>query len=109
MKFNLGEVVEKVYAVYDYVISTQYALVPTPHWYLFIIGVDPDFQGKGYAAQLIKPMLTRIDKEQIGCYLDTNNEENVDFYQYFGFNVLKEYQIPGTNVLNWSMLRENPK
>ncbi|MFX0040570.1 MAG: GNAT family N-acetyltransferase [Promethearchaeota archaeon] len=105
MKVNLGEVVEKVYSVYDYVISTQYELVPTPHWYLFIIGVDPDFQGKGYTSQLIKPMLTRIDKEQLGCYLDTNNQENLDLYQHFGFKILKKYQIPGTNVLNWSMLR----
>jgi ribosomal protein S18 acetylase RimI-like enzyme len=108
LELNLGEVVEKVYSVYDYVISTQYELVPIPHWYLFIIGVDPDFLGRGYASQLIKPMLTRIDREQLQCYLDTKNEENVGLYQRFGFKILKEYQIPGSNVRNWSMLRENP-
>ncbi|MFX1389808.1 MAG: GNAT family N-acetyltransferase [Promethearchaeota archaeon] len=103
----LGEAVEKVYSIYDYILSIQYELVPFPHWYFFIIGVDPNFQGKGYASRLISPMLARIDKEQLGCYLDTNSENNVAIYQHFGFKILKQYQIPGTNVINWSMFREN--
>ena len=108
LEVALGEAVEKVYAIYDYMISTQYELVPSSHWYFFIIGVDPNYQGKGYASRLIKPMLARIDKEQLPCYLDTNNENNVGIYQHFGFKVLKKYQIPGINVINWSMLRKNP-
>jgi len=104
----LGKSLEKVRSVYDYVYKTHFTLVPSRHWYFFVIGVDPNFQGKGFASSLIKPMLARIDKEQLGCYLDTNNEKNVGLYQHFGFKVLKKYQIPGSNVINWSMLRENP-
>jgi len=104
----LGKSLEKVRSVYDYVYKTHFTLVPSRHWYFFVIGVDPNFQGKGFASSLIKPMLARIDKEQLGCYLDTNNEKNVGLYQHFGFKVLKKYQIPGTNVINWSMSRENP-
>ena len=107
LEVALGEVVEKVYSVYDIMISTQFELIPSLHRYLFIIGVDPHFKGKGYASRLIKPMLSRIKREQLPCYLDTNNEENVGLYQHYGFNVLKRYQFPGTNVINWSMLREN--
>ncbi|MFW9878230.1 MAG: GNAT family N-acetyltransferase [Candidatus Thorarchaeota archaeon] len=106
LEVSLGGVVEKVYSIYDYMISTQYELVPLPHWYLVIIGVDPDFQGKGYGSRLIKPMLSRIDKEQLNCYLDTNIEKNERLYQHFGFKTLKKYQIPGSNVINWSMVRE---
>jgi hypothetical protein len=84
----LGQATEKVTSIYDCMISTQYELV---------------------ASSLIKPMLARIDKEQLQCYLDTNIEKNVGLYQHFGFKVLKKYQIPGTNVKNWSMLRENPR
>ena len=87
-------------------ISTQFELIPSPHWYLFIIGVDPNFKGKGYAGRLIKPMLSRIKREQLPCYLDTNNEENIGLYQHYGFKVLKKYQFPGINVINWSMLRD---
>ncbi|MFW9971590.1 MAG: GNAT family N-acetyltransferase [Candidatus Odinarchaeota archaeon] len=105
---NLGVALEKVYSIYEHIITTQYELVPTPHWYLVMIGIDPDFQGEGYASRLIKPILTRIDKDQLECYLDTNNKNNVEIYQHFGFRVLKEYQIPRTNVINWSMLR-NPQ
>ena len=104
----LGEALEKVDSMYDCMISTQYELVPSPHWYFFVIGVDPNFQGKGFASGLITPMLARIDKEQLGCYLDTNKENNVGLYQHFSFKVLKKYQIPGFNIINWSMLRENP-
>jgi ribosomal protein S18 acetylase RimI-like enzyme len=108
LEVALGEAVEKVYSVYDYMLSTQYKLIPSPHWYFFIIGVDPNYQGKGYASRLIKPMLARINEKKLQCYLDTNIEKNVRRYQHFGFKVLKKYQIPGTNVINWSMLRVNP-
>ena len=104
----LGKSLKKVHSLYDYVYKTHFTLLPSRHWYFSVIGVDPNFQGKGFASSLIKPMLARIDKEQLGCYLDTNNEKNVGLYQHFGFKVLKKYQIPGTNVINWSMLRENP-
>ncbi|MFX1575221.1 MAG: GNAT family N-acetyltransferase [Promethearchaeota archaeon] len=104
----LGEAVEKVYNIFEYIFSTHYELVPSRHWYFFIIGVDPNYQEKGFASSLIKPMLARIDKEKLQCYLDTNNEKNVEIYQHYGFKVLKKYQIPRTNVMNWSMLRENP-
>ncbi|MCK5341794.1 MAG: GNAT family N-acetyltransferase [Candidatus Heimdallarchaeota archaeon] len=104
----LGEALERVQSFYGYTLSTHYELLPSLHWYFFIIGVDPNFQRKGFASRLITPMLARIDKEQLPCYLDTNNEKNVGIYQHFGFKVLKKYQIPGSNVMNWSMLREYP-
>jgi len=106
LEVDLGEIVQNVYSIYEHIISTQHELIPSAHWYLQIIGVDPFFQKKGFASRLIKPMLARIDKEQLSCYLDTNIEKNVEIYQYFGFKILKKYQIPGTNVINWSMLRE---
>jgi ribosomal protein S18 acetylase RimI-like enzyme len=71
--------------------------------------VDPDAQGKGNASRLIKPMLARMDREQLSCYLDTNNENNVDLYRYYGFKVMKKYQFPNSNIVNWSMLRENQR
>ncbi|MHA1885977.1 MAG: GNAT family N-acetyltransferase [Promethearchaeota archaeon] len=104
----LGKNLETVQSIYRYTHSVHYELMPSRHWYFFIVGVDPDSQGKGYASHLIKPILSRIDKEQLGCYLDTNNEKNVGIYQHFGFKVMKKYQIPGSNVMNWSMIRKNP-
>ncbi|MBN1289832.1 MAG: GNAT family N-acetyltransferase [Actinobacteria bacterium] len=80
-------------------------LVPYDHWFLQMIGVDPCCQGKGYSSILLKPMLSRIDEERLPCYLETNTEENVEIYRHFGFEVLEESIIPGTDVKNWAMLR----
>jgi GNAT superfamily N-acetyltransferase len=80
---------------------------PPRYWLLHIIGVAPDFQGKGYAATLLRPMLARIDGEQLPCYLDTEDEKNVPLYQHYGFKICEEAIIPRTEVRLWAMLREN--
>jgi ribosomal protein S18 acetylase RimI-like enzyme len=71
---------------------------PFPHWYLAILGVDPRFQGKGYASNLLKPMLTRLDREHLPCYLETQNKNALSMYQHFGFQVVEEAIIPGTET-----------
>lgn len=79
---------------------------PFRHWYLFGLGVNPDYQGKGYASLLLKAMLARIDKEHLPCYLETQNEKNLPIYQHYGFKVVEESIVPGTKLTNWAMLRE---
>ena len=79
---------------------------PLPHHFLQFIGVDPEFQGKGYASALLKPMLARIDGESLPCYLDTEDEKNVAIYQRYGFKVVDEAIMPGTEIRSWAMLRE---
>jgi ribosomal protein S18 acetylase RimI-like enzyme len=80
--------------------------VTGPHWYLFFIGVAPEHQGKGYARRLIRPMLARLDREGLSCYLVTENEKNVALYEHYGFAVVNRSTIPGTTVNNWAMLRK---
>jgi len=79
---------------------------PLRHWFLQTIGVDPAFQGKGYAGALLEAMLVRIDKEHLPCYLDTQNGRNVPIYQHHGFKIVEQVVIPGTEVSHWAMLRE---
>lgn len=81
-------------------------LVPFDHWFLQMIGVEPAFKGQGYSSTLIKPMLSRADRENLPCYLETNTEENVEIYRHFGFEVVEESVVPGTDVMNWAMLRK---
>ena len=90
----------------EYIDAVHQRLVPFGHWYLQVIGVDPQFQGKGYAGKLLKPMLTRIDEEGLPCYLEAIDEHNVSFYEHFGFKVIEKSTIPETNFTNWAMLRE---
>lgn len=81
-------------------------LAPFKHWFLQTLGVVPEFQGQGFASQLVKPMLARMDKEGVACYLETLDENNVSLYEHFGFKVIDESGIPGTNLTNRAMLRE---
>jgi ribosomal protein S18 acetylase RimI-like enzyme len=83
-------------------------LVPYPHWYLQIIGVGPAYQGQGFSSRLLRPVLERIDRERMPCYLETNAEKNVAIYQRFGFEVVSEDKMPGTEVTAFAMLRKPP-
>ena len=91
----------------DYASSMHKRHTPFRHWYLMVIGVDPSYQGRGYASALIKPMLARVDQERLPCYLDTENERNVPIYQHFGFEVVEVGTVPKTNTTVWAMLRES--
>ncbi len=81
-------------------------LVPIKHWYLFLLGVDPQHQGKGYASTLLREVLSRIDEEGLPCYLETEVEKNVPMYEHFGFDVIDEFIVPDTMVKIWAMLRK---
>ncbi len=91
----------------EYIDTVHQRLTPFKHWFLQTIGIAPQFQGKGYAGKLLKPMLARIDEEGLSCYLETLDEHNVSFYEHFNFTVIDKSTIPGTNLTNWAMLRKN--
>jgi len=91
----------------DFAHQLRQRLAPTPHWYLAVLGVDPQFQGKGCASRLLKPMLARLDAEKLPAYLETSTEEYVPMYQHFGFKLLQEAMMPGSGTKMWVMLREN--
>lgn len=89
----------------DFTEKAHKRLAPFKHWYLQAIGVDPKFQGKGYAGKLIRPMLAKIDIQHLPCYLETF-EENVPIYERFGFRIIESASIPQTPFENWAMLRD---
>jgi ribosomal protein S18 acetylase RimI-like enzyme len=90
----------------EYTDHVHKRLAPFDHWYLLLLGVDPQFQGRGYASKLVRPMLRKADQEKLPCYLETNDEADVAIYRHFGFKVIEEGAIPNTTIKNWAMLRE---
>ena len=96
----------KMMRVGEYVEKAHKRLAPSNHWYLQTIGVDPKFQGKGYAGRLIRPMLAKIDTQHLPCYLETFEEKNASIYEHFGFKVIERSSIPQTPFENWAMLRD---
>lgn len=100
------EIMNNILSFSDYIDGLHRQHVPGSHWYLFFIGVDPAYQGKGFASRLIRPMLSRLDQEKKSCYLVTQNEQNVALYEHYGFAVVDHSTIPGTGVGHWEMFRE---
>lgn len=70
-----------------------------PHWYLAIIGSDPDVRGKGYGQALMSSRLDRCDAEHAPAYLESSNPDNVPYYQRFGFEITGEITPPGGPTL----------
>ena len=81
-------------------------LMPARHWYLMILGVEPDRQGQGIGSTLIRPALERADADRLPCYLETAKERNLAFYRRHGFEVRHEEPIPGGGPNVWMMVRD---
>ncbi|MGH3643246.1 MAG: GNAT family N-acetyltransferase [Mycobacterium sp.] len=65
-----------------------------PHWYLAVIGSDPDVRGKGFGQVLMRSRLDRCDAEHAPAYLESSNPDNVPYYQRFGFEATGEITLP---------------
>ena len=74
-----------------------------PHVHLGPIGVTPEAQGRGFGTALMQRYVEHLDQERAAGYLETDREENVDFYKRFGFVVRHEEVLIGTPV--WYMWR----
>jgi GNAT superfamily N-acetyltransferase len=81
-------------------------LAPEPHWYLWILGVEPAHQGQGLGSSLVETMLQRIDAERLPSYLETHKERNVTFYERHGYNVVHSGNIPNDGPAYWCLKRE---
>jgi GNAT superfamily N-acetyltransferase len=81
----------------------QYAI--TPYLHLGPLGVDPEYQGQGFAGRLIRPMLSECDARKMHCYLEAQSESNVALYEHFGFEVIAVGTVPNTDITHWDMIR----
>lgn len=76
-----------------------------PHFYLDNIGVLPSARGKGISSKLMLPILEKADAEKVAIYTDTVTEENVPYYEHFGFQCVEACAIPGTGITVWALRR----
>ena len=76
-----------------------------PHWYLAILGTEPDAQGRGIGSALLRPVLEDCDRNEVPAYLESSKEANLDFYGRHGFRVTGELTLPDGPTI-WPMWRE---
>lgn len=88
-------------AIYDEIAAK--GKPPTPHYYLGVIGVDPDSHGRGIGTQLLKSFcgLSASDPLSCGVYLETAQASNLGFYERTGFSETGRGNLGGATL--WCM------
>ncbi len=76
-------------------------------WHLGPIGVLPSHRGMGIGTELMRRFCKEADNCTAKAYLETDLDENVRFYEKFGFKLISESAI--FNVANRYMLRDSQK
>lgn len=98
----------RLMALQAYLAQEHEKNMPEPHFYLYLLGVDPLSRGQGLGRQLLAPTLGRAAHEGRACYLETQNEKNVAVYRSVGFEVTSVGQVAGSTLTVWTM-RRDPK
>jgi len=99
----------KTMEIQKYIDEIHKKAIDVPHWYLTSIAVDPKHKNKGFASKLLRPILEFLDSKEEICYLETENERNISFYEHFGFEIVISEKIPNSNVSVWGMIRKPKK
>ncbi len=85
--------------------STQ---VPADCWYLSIIGIAPEAQGRGIGKQMLEDVLRNTDTAGISTYLETFTMRNKSFYERLGYTEVAVNHEPVSDSTYTVMLR-NPR
>jgi GNAT superfamily N-acetyltransferase len=75
------------------------------HWYLWFVGVAPEWRGAGLGSALMRPILDRADDEGMPAYLEATSHLNRRLYERHGFEVTGEIKLPKGPSM-WPMWRE---
>ena len=83
----------------QYMKTTEYGRPKVPHGYVSFIAVKPEFQGKGVG----KALLLALENHAVSLNLqtialDTENQQNVSFYESIGFVRSEQYALNGCQI-----------
>jgi GNAT superfamily N-acetyltransferase len=77
-----------------------------PHYYLSLLGTDPDHRGQGLGMGLLSATLAQIDAEGMPAFLESSNPINTPRYERLGFAVCGEFELPEDGPSVTQMWRE---
>lgn len=78
-----------------------------PHYHVNMIGVLPEFQGRGHSRVLLDFVHALSDRhpESRGTSLTTERLANVELYEHFGYQIVGHEKF-GPNLETWGMFRQ---
>ena len=72
-----------------------------PHYYLTLLGVAPQEQGRGLGQRVLTPVLEVCDATRTLAWLETSNPANHGFYRRLGFVDAAQTSWPGGPTLTF--------
>jgi len=97
---------ERLGRVLDYLSDAHRQGLPAEHWYLVIVGVRPELQGRGHGQALLAPIMTRADAAGTSICLDTAQPRVKPFYERLGFRPAIETVDPTSGLRLWTYRRD---
>ena len=77
---------------------------PRPYWYLGVLATHPRYHKQGLASAVLAPTFALADEAHLPSWLETEQVDNITFYENRGFTERVEFALPdGTRV--WWMGR----
>jgi len=76
------------------------------HYYLWGLIADPKTQRSGVGGALLNILTSKAEAESMPVYLETHNQNNIAYYERFGFKLIHTDTIPRHGLDIWCMLRE---
>ena len=89
----------------DYMGARARAIVSGDAWYLSIIAVAPQAQGRGLGVRLLTPTLAEADAAGALCYLETFGDRSLKFYERLGFIAREAFDEPTAQARYTLMVR----
>ena len=96
---------ESYIRIVEYMSARARSVVGSDSWYLSIVAVAPQAQGRGLGARLLAPTLAEADAANAVCYLETFNPRSLHFYQRLGFVTRAQFDEPTTRARYAVMVR----
>jgi GNAT superfamily N-acetyltransferase len=75
------------------------------HDYLWLLAVQPAWQGQGLGSAMLQARLARSDEDGVPAYLEATAPANRRLYEQHGFQVIGEFAVAGGPPL-WAMWRD---
>lgn len=85
----------------------QSIAIKQPFWHLSPICVAPAYQHLGYGRALMQQGIEQIKKTDTSCFLETQKQHNVSFYENFGFQLKGTSNVPLSEICHYTMVYVN--